>query len=91
MGQLSHREQIDALPPSQVGEVIADALYAQPRPAPRHAVVVTALVSSLYAPFQHGFGGPGGWVFLLEPERLTQVRVRPFEAVELDLSLLWTP
>jgi Uma2 family endonuclease len=61
-------EDLCALPENLVGELIEGALYAQPRPAAPHAVVATGLVGDLHGPFDHGRGGPGGWVILGEPE-----------------------
>lgn len=52
----------------QVAEVVDGILYTQPRPSLLHAQVTTELTSSLNPPFRHGRGGPGGWIFLVEPE-----------------------
>jgi Uma2 family endonuclease len=57
-----------ALPPHVVGEIIAGILYANPRPAIPHAAAATVLGEELGPPFHRGRGGPGGWVFLYEPE-----------------------
>jgi Uma2 family endonuclease len=59
---------IEALPPNIVGEIIDGALYTHPRPSPRHAAATNSLSGELNNPFQKGRGGPGGWVFLDEPE-----------------------
>lgn len=61
-------EDIEALPVGWVGEIIADELYASPRPASRHLHVASRLGSLLMLPFDLGRGGPGGWCFLDEPE-----------------------
>jgi len=61
-------EDIEALPVGWVGEIIADELYASPRPAFRHLHVASRLGSLLMQPFDLGRGGPGGWWFLDEPE-----------------------
>lgn len=61
-------EDVLAADPRQVAEVIDGVLYTQPRPSLRHAQVTTELASSLNPPFRHGRGGPGGWIFLIEPE-----------------------
>jgi Uma2 family endonuclease len=61
-------EDIEALPVGWVGEIIADELYASPRPAFRHLHVATRLGSLLGQPFDLGRGGPGGWWFFDEPE-----------------------
>lgn len=59
---------IEALPPNMVGEIIHGVLHAHPRPAPRHAVAATAIGGEMASPFQFGRGGPGGWIFMVEPE-----------------------
>jgi Uma2 family endonuclease len=61
-------EDLVALPPQQVGEIVDGVLYAQPRPASPHAVAASALGGELGPPFGRGRGGPGGWVILYEPE-----------------------
>ena len=59
---------IEALPPNMVGEIIFGALHAHPRPAPRHGVAAGELQYELAGPFGRGRGGPGGWIFIVEPE-----------------------
>jgi Uma2 family endonuclease len=59
---------IEALPPNIVGEIIDGELMTHPRPSPRHAATTNSLSAELSGPFQKGRGGPGGWVFLDEPE-----------------------
>lgn len=59
---------IEALPPHVVGEVLFGVLHSHPRPAPRHAAASSAIGIELGNPFQRGRGGPGGWVFIDEPE-----------------------
>jgi Uma2 family endonuclease len=61
-------EDVLAADPRQVAEVVDGVLHTQPRPALLHAQVTTELTSSLNPPFRHGRGGPGGWIFLIEPE-----------------------
>lgn len=56
------------LPPHVVGELLAGELHATPRPRLRHARSAWKLSASLDAPFDRGTGGPGGWLFLAEPE-----------------------
>ena len=60
--------EIEALPPNMVGEIIFGALHAHPRPAPRHGVASGELRAELTGPFRKGQGGPGGWIFIDEPE-----------------------
>lgn len=59
---------IEALPPEMVGEIVRGVLYAHPRPAPRHAVAANAIGGEVTGPFQRGRDGPGGWIFMVEPE-----------------------
>ncbi|WNG13564.1 Uma2 family endonuclease [Cystobacter fuscus] len=61
-------EDIEALPPGWVGEIIDDELWAFPRPAKWHAWVASVLGVRLGATFGMGEGGPGGWWFVFEPE-----------------------
>jgi Uma2 family endonuclease len=59
---------IEAAPKHLVAEIIDGTLVTHPRPSPRHAVTSHALAGELGGPFQKGRDGPGGWVFLNEPE-----------------------
>ncbi len=59
---------IEALPPHMVGEILFGVIHAQPRPAPRHAVATHKLGAELDSPFGSGRSGPGGWIFMVEPE-----------------------
>lgn len=59
---------LEAVPPHLVAERVEGELYVSPRPALRHARAQGALHHVLYAPFDQGRGGPGGWLLLLEPE-----------------------
>lgn len=59
---------IEALPPHVVGEILFGALHAHPRPSPRHARAAGEVLGELRDPFDRGRGGPGGWIFLGEPE-----------------------
>ncbi len=61
-------EDLEALPPHQVGEIIAGELYASPRPATPHARAASRLGMTLGGPFDVGGTGPGGWILLDEPE-----------------------
>jgi Uma2 family endonuclease len=60
--------ELEALPEGQVGEIIAGRLYAQPRPAARHALAGSELVVDLGGAYSRGRGGPGGWWIIAEPE-----------------------
>jgi Uma2 family endonuclease len=61
-------EDLKALPSNLIGELIAGRLYSSPRPAVPHARAITVLGMILGNAFQRGQGGPGGWLFLFEPE-----------------------
>lgn len=60
--------EIEALPPNMVGEIVFGVLHAHPRPVPRHGFSSAEVVSELRGPFRLGRGGPGGWMFMVEPE-----------------------
>lgn len=59
---------IEALPPNMVGEIVYGVLHAHPRPSPRHGVAANQLGHEVTGPFGRGRGGPGGWIFIVEPE-----------------------
>lgn len=59
---------IEALPDNMVGEILFGVLHANPRPAPRHGLAGAELAYELVGPFRRGIGGPGGWIFAIEPE-----------------------
>ena len=60
--------ELEAVPPHLVAEIIFGDLVTHPRPVPRHATAQNALSGELTGPFQKGAGGPGGWIFMIEPE-----------------------
>jgi Uma2 family endonuclease len=59
---------IEAAPEHLVAEIIDGTLLTHPRPSPRHSLTFVALADQLTGPFQFDMDGPGGWVFLAEPE-----------------------
>ena len=59
---------LQAVPEHLVAEIIDGTLETHPRPRPRHAVVAAELTAELVPPFGRGRGGPGGWIFMVEPE-----------------------
>jgi Uma2 family endonuclease len=59
---------IEALPPHVVGQIVFGVLHAYPRPTPRHGRAAGELEYEITGPFGRGRGGPGGWIFLPEPE-----------------------
>lgn len=66
--RLATYADIEALPPDIVGEILFGVLHSHPRPAPRHGVAAGELQGELRDPFRLGRGGPGGWIFIVEPE-----------------------
>ena len=61
-------EDLLSVPEHLIAELIDGELYTSPRPAPRHALAATTLLSLLHGPFDLGRDGPGGWRILFEPE-----------------------
>lgn len=61
-------DDLHDVPAQLVGELLNGELVTSPRPAPPHAQAASSLSGELYAPFQRGRGGPGGWIILNEPE-----------------------
>lgn len=61
-------DDLIALTPNVVGEILFGVLHSHPRPAPRHARASSVLGYELTGPFDRGVGGPGGWLLLDEPE-----------------------
>lgn len=59
---------LEKVPPHRVAELIEGALVTQPRPRPRHAIASSRLGVALGGSFDFDSGGPGGWVFMTEPE-----------------------
>ncbi len=59
---------LEAVPPNLVAEILGGTLVTHPRPAPKHASSSSSLTGEISPPFQKGRGGPGGWIFLDEPE-----------------------
>jgi Uma2 family endonuclease len=66
--RLATYEDLMAVPPPLVAEIINGRLVTHPRPAPRHAWASSLLTGRLMRPFHEGDGGPGGWIILDEPE-----------------------
>ena len=59
---------LEAVPAHLVAEILGGELFTHPPPAPKHAVASFALSTALGPPFQMSRGGPGGWIFMIEPE-----------------------
>jgi hypothetical protein len=60
---------IEALPEHLVGEILFGHLVTHPRPARRHGGATSAVGAVVTTSHQFGSGGPGGWIFVDEPER----------------------
>jgi Uma2 family endonuclease len=63
----TYQDVIDA-PEHLVAEILDGELLLSPRPAPQHAVTTGRLYSIIEPAYDQGFGGPGGWTILIEPE-----------------------
>lgn len=61
-------EDLVGLPDHVVGEILAGELHVSPRPAMRHSRAEARVAARLSSPFDDGVGGPGGWLFAIEPE-----------------------
>ncbi len=62
-------EDLYRIPENVTGEIINGELILTPRPSRKHGFCATALGTAVTAPYQFGqAGGPGGWVFIIEPE-----------------------
>jgi Uma2 family endonuclease len=61
-------EDVLAVPPEKVAEIVDGELLVHPRPGGPHAVATSAIGEELGPPFKRGRGGPGGWIILDEPE-----------------------
>lgn len=59
---------LEKVPEHLVAEIIDGELMTHPRPSFRHGAAATSLADELTGPFQKGRGGPGGWIFIVEPE-----------------------
>jgi Uma2 family endonuclease len=66
--RLATYDDLLALPDHVVGELIHGSLDVQPRPSLPHARAASRMGDVLGGPFDRGFGGPGGWIVLDEPE-----------------------
>jgi len=66
--QLATYEDLLAVPEHLVAEIIHGQLHTSPRPAPKHAHTSSSLGIEVGGPYDKGYGGPGGWIILDEPE-----------------------
>ena len=58
----------EAVPPHLVAEILFGNLVTHPRPVRRHGGASSVLGMATGNPYQLGIGGPGGWIFVDEPE-----------------------
>ena len=72
MADAAHRHatyaDLEAVPSHLVAEILGGELVTHPRPAPRHGSASSELGVELGSTFGRGRGGPGGWIFIDEPE-----------------------
>ncbi len=68
LGRPATLADLDAYPEGTSIELVSGSLYAQPSPRIAHRFVQTRLISKVCGPFDHDPSGPGGWIFLMEPE-----------------------
>jgi Uma2 family endonuclease len=61
-------DDLREVPDHFVAEMFDGDLYAFPRPALPHTRAASVLGAALMGPFDQGRNGPGGWLFLDEPE-----------------------
>ncbi|MFD0936549.1 Uma2 family endonuclease [Methylobacterium trifolii] len=66
--RLATYADLAAVPDHLVAEIVDGTLETHPRPRPRHAAAAMELATELGPPFARGRGGPGGWIFMVEPE-----------------------
>lgn len=59
---------LKAVPDHLVAEILFGSLVTHPRPVPAHGAAASSLLGEMVPPFQKRRGGPGGWVFMIEPE-----------------------
>lgn len=59
---------LEAVPSHLVAEIVDGVLETHPRPSPRHGAAAGRLGTKLGGPFDIGENGPGGWIFIPEPE-----------------------
>jgi Uma2 family endonuclease len=67
-GKRATYEDLLAVREPLVAQILDGELITLPRPSFRHAHVSSLLGIDLGGPFQRGRGGPGGWIFLDQPE-----------------------
>jgi Uma2 family endonuclease len=66
--KLATYADLEAVPEHLVAEILFGSLETHPRPTRRHGAASSVLGYELMGPYQLGRGGPGGWIFIDEPE-----------------------
>lgn len=62
-------QDLYSIPDNMTGEIIGGKLIVTPRPSRKHGYATSSLGVRLAHPYQFGEGGgPGGWVFIDDPE-----------------------
>jgi Uma2 family endonuclease len=61
-------QDLEALPEGSRTELINGRLSALPRPTGAHLKATNELFYELQGPFSRKKGGPGGWLFVIEPQ-----------------------
>ena len=61
-------EDLYGIPENTIGEIIDGELIVSPRPSRKHGYAATTLVEEMGPAYHRGRGGPGGWIFITEPE-----------------------
>jgi Uma2 family endonuclease len=68
LGRRATLADVDAYPEGTNIELVDGNLYAQPSPRIIHRRVQFKMANALDGPFSMNPSGPGGWIFLFEPE-----------------------
>jgi Uma2 family endonuclease len=61
-------EDLCGIPENTIGEIVDGELIVTPRPSRKHARSAFVLGNKIGSPYDLGEGGPGGWIFLIDPE-----------------------
>ncbi len=59
---------LEAVPDHLVAEILFGTLVTHPRPTRRHGGAASAVGATVVSSYQFGISGPGGWIFVDEPE-----------------------
>jgi len=59
---------LEAVPEHLVAEILFGNLVTHPRPTRRHGGAASAVGATVVSAYQFGVRGPGGWIFVDEPE-----------------------